>query len=161
MQSPGWQPTISVAWCLIWWFASSEKVWWHMTPYILLRPGVIKHPPPTPTIFSPLGFCYGYIHAENVPCPKLEYIYFYMYHPLSTNQIFAPKIAHTICIEICSEPAHQYAKSISLWACTFTHFISIHHKPYLCSCVSKTSPIPICVWWVSIPQGFVYAFLYT
>ena len=27
MQSPGWQPTLCLAWCLIWWFASLEKVW--------------------------------------------------------------------------------------------------------------------------------------
>ena len=41
-QSPGLQPTLFAAWCLIWWFASLEKVWSYMTPMFLLRPGVIK-----------------------------------------------------------------------------------------------------------------------
>ena len=42
MQSPGWQPTLCVLWCLIWWIASLEKYGhtWHRMS--LLRPGVIK-----------------------------------------------------------------------------------------------------------------------
>ena len=35
MQSPGWQITLRMAWCLIWWFASLEKVWSYMTPNVL------------------------------------------------------------------------------------------------------------------------------
>ena len=35
MQSPGGQPTLCVAWCLIWWFASSEHVSSYMTPNVL------------------------------------------------------------------------------------------------------------------------------
>ena len=42
MQSPGWQLTLCVAWCLIWWFVSLEKYGhtWHRMS--VLRPGVIK-----------------------------------------------------------------------------------------------------------------------
>ena len=41
VQSPGWQPTLCVVWCLICWFASLEKYVhsWHWMS--LLRPGVI------------------------------------------------------------------------------------------------------------------------
>ena len=42
MQTPGWQPTSCVTWCLIWLFASLKKyghIWHQMS---LLRPGVIK-----------------------------------------------------------------------------------------------------------------------
>ena len=35
MQSPGWQPILCLAWCLIWWFASLEKEWSYMTPNVL------------------------------------------------------------------------------------------------------------------------------
>ena len=35
MQSPGSQPTLCVAWCLIWWFVSLEKVWSYMAPNVL------------------------------------------------------------------------------------------------------------------------------
>ena len=42
MQSPGWEPTACVAWCLIWWFAHLDEYGhtWHWMS--LLRPGVIK-----------------------------------------------------------------------------------------------------------------------
>ena len=36
LQTPGWQPTFCVAWCLIRWFASIEE------SMFLLRPGAIK-----------------------------------------------------------------------------------------------------------------------
>ena len=42
-KSPGWQPTLCVAWCLICWFALAYKKYghtWHRMS--LLRPGVIK-----------------------------------------------------------------------------------------------------------------------
>ena len=47
MQSPGWQPMLCVAWCLIWWFASLEKYGhtWHQMS--ILRPGVNKQPKPS------------------------------------------------------------------------------------------------------------------
>ena len=35
MWTPGWQPTLCVAWCLIWWFASLEIVWSYMTPNVV------------------------------------------------------------------------------------------------------------------------------
>ena len=41
LQSPGWQSTLWVSWCLIWWFASIEcGRTWHQMP--LLKAGVIK-----------------------------------------------------------------------------------------------------------------------
>ena len=51
MQSPGWQPTLCVAWCVIWWVASLEKYGhtWHWLSFIILRPGVIKQHKPNPT----------------------------------------------------------------------------------------------------------------
>ena len=45
MQSPGWQLTSCVAWCLIWWFASVPYTWHWMS---LLRPDVIKQHKPKP-----------------------------------------------------------------------------------------------------------------
>ena len=42
IQSPGWQPTLCVAWCLIWWFANLGKhghTWHRMS---LLKLSVIK-----------------------------------------------------------------------------------------------------------------------
>ena len=50
MQSPGWQPTLCVAWCLIWWFASLEKVWSYMAPNVRTEPGVIKQHKPNQNI---------------------------------------------------------------------------------------------------------------
>ena len=49
MQSPGWQLTLCVAWCLIWWFTSLDKYGhtWHWM--FLLRPGVIKQHKPNQT----------------------------------------------------------------------------------------------------------------
>ena len=47
MQSPGWQPTLCVAWCLIWLFANFKKKYghtWHRMS--LLRPDVIKQHKP-------------------------------------------------------------------------------------------------------------------
>ena len=35
MQSPSWQPSLCVAWCLVWWFASLKKLWSYMTPNVL------------------------------------------------------------------------------------------------------------------------------
>ena len=35
MQSSGWQPTLCVAWCLIWRFANLEKVWSDITSNVL------------------------------------------------------------------------------------------------------------------------------
>ena len=48
MHSPSWQPTLCVAWCLIWWFESLEKYGhtWHQMSF--LRPGVIKQHQPRP-----------------------------------------------------------------------------------------------------------------
>ena len=42
MHSPGWQPTLCVTWCLIWWFEILEKYdhTWHRM--FSLRPAVIK-----------------------------------------------------------------------------------------------------------------------
>ena len=42
MQSPAWEPTVCVAWCLIWWFAHLDEYGytWHWMS--LLRLGVIK-----------------------------------------------------------------------------------------------------------------------
>ena len=48
---PGWQPSLCVAWCLIWRVASLEKKYghtWHRMS--LLRPGVIKQPKPKPIV---------------------------------------------------------------------------------------------------------------
>ena len=50
-KSPGWQPTLCVAWCLICWFALSYKKYghtWHRMS--LLRPGVIKQHKPNQTL---------------------------------------------------------------------------------------------------------------
>ena len=47
MQSPGWQPTLCVAWCLVWWFANSQKCGYTRHRMSLLRPGVIKQHKPT------------------------------------------------------------------------------------------------------------------
>ena len=54
MQSSDWQPTLCVAWCLIWWFASIEKVWSYPGGHTRhriswLRPGVIKQHKPNQT----------------------------------------------------------------------------------------------------------------
>ena len=49
-KSPGWQPTLCVAWCLICWFALAYKKYghtWHRMS--LLRPGVIKQHKPNQT----------------------------------------------------------------------------------------------------------------
>ena len=49
-KSPGWQPTLCVAWCLICWFALAYKKYghtWHQMS--LLRPGVIKQHKPNQT----------------------------------------------------------------------------------------------------------------
>ena len=35
LQSSCWQPTLCVAWCLIWWFASTETVWSYVTLNVL------------------------------------------------------------------------------------------------------------------------------
>ena len=42
MQTPGWQPTSCVAWCLIWLFASFKKYDQTRHRMSLLRPDVIK-----------------------------------------------------------------------------------------------------------------------
>ena len=59
-KSPGWQPTLYVAWCLSWWFANLEKYGhtWHRIS--LLRPGVIKQHKPSNTKWAcstPFGMC--------------------------------------------------------------------------------------------------------
>ena len=50
MQTPGWQPILCVAWCLIWLFASLKEkyghTWYRMSS---LRPGVIKQHKPNQT----------------------------------------------------------------------------------------------------------------
>ena len=49
-KSPGWQPTLCVAWCLIYWFALVYKKYghtWHRMS--LLRPDVIKQHKPNQT----------------------------------------------------------------------------------------------------------------
>ena len=49
MQSLGWQPTLCVAWCLIWWFASLDiKVWSYMTPNVLTETRCHNNPNPNP-----------------------------------------------------------------------------------------------------------------
>ena len=47
MQSPGWQPTLCMTRCLIWWFASLEKVWSYMTLNVSTetRCQIIQHKP--------------------------------------------------------------------------------------------------------------------
>ena len=42
LQSPGWQPTLCVAWCLLWWFASIEKSMVTQDTACPFKDGVIK-----------------------------------------------------------------------------------------------------------------------
>ena len=67
MQSPGWQPTLCVALCLIWWFAISVKYChtWHRMS--LLRPGVIKQHKSNQTIYVHSSSCYSW-HLLCVVC---------------------------------------------------------------------------------------------
>ena len=45
----GWQPTVCVAWCLIWWFSSWEKILSCMTLNVLTETSVIKQHKPNQT----------------------------------------------------------------------------------------------------------------
>ena len=65
MQSPGWQPTLRVAWCLTWWFASLGKcghIWHRM---LLLRPGAIKQHKTKPNpLLVPCQWKDSRVHAD-------------------------------------------------------------------------------------------------
>ena len=56
--------TLCVAWCLIWWFASSGEAWSYMTPKVLtesLRPGVITQHKPFFTASQCINICAQFV----------------------------------------------------------------------------------------------------
>ena len=144
-KSPGWQPTLCVAWCLICWFALVYKKYghtWHRMS--LLRPDVIKqHKPPLKSGFDIL------LHYTS-------WLVYCLYHFICTANLF--KISTTV-----SYGSHHHAKHkimiikpILNFAASkpkLRHLARITHMHYVCSlsvfhhCECQPKPLSCVFWW--------------